>query len=575
MNKFLVLLVAVIFSVAFTRAALADPPIWESDFGGVMNALTGEDDAEIMRGLGGTFPFEGFAYTGVFVGTNGCVQLGTLGADNDIDYDLWEEFETFYADDDGVGDPEPVICPMGSDWDNSTEGTVHFNQLGNRWVITWNEVGTDERETHTSTFQVQLFTDGTIVFGYNGILDDPGEDLLVSLGEGIVVGISLSDGTYPTPEANPFDLNGGTFIGGDTIYERWCDEVANTCGEGDENLGWAGPDNSAWDLDQQTVIFSPLAQGGFRVTSTGSGFMADSGISGSFSDSNYNGQGINIEVLAKQAVGKDGKGAPGVALVYWYSFDAGGFPFFAFGVGDVVGDTISVDMLFDHDGNGPFFGPDWDAGQFEAADFVSATITATDCDNLLFAFDPDDPGTYPAHPMIMARLTDVAGVPCPALAAGKLPAAPAQRPSSEKGFFISDGMSGSFYDPAFNGQGINTEILVGQSSTKGDSPGVVLLYWYSFDPSGLPFFAFGVGSFTGDTMTVDMLIDYDGTGPFFGPSWDVDQLVLVPFATVTIVWSGCNVGAMSFVMEAAFAGAFAAHPMDLERLTSIAGLACP
>jgi len=40
------------------------------------------------------------------------------------------------------------------------------------------------------SFQVQLLDSGTIIFAYNGILDGPGEDLIYSLDEGIVVGIS-------------------------------------------------------------------------------------------------------------------------------------------------------------------------------------------------------------------------------------------------------------------------------------------------------------------------------------------------------------------------------------------------
>jgi len=145
------------------------------------------------------------------------------------------------------------------------------------------------------------------------------------------------------------------------------------------------------------------------------------------------------------------------------------------------------------------------------------------------------------------------------------------------GAMIDETWTASFYDSLFNGQGINTEILLKEvvaKDGKGGSPGVVLLYWYSYDSFGLPFFAFGVGTIVGDTMTVEMLFDYDGTGPFFGPGWDVSQFTPVPFATVTIVWASCNSGLMTFVVDAAFAAAFPAHAMFLERITNVVGLEC-
>lgn len=155
------------------------------------------------------------------------------------------------------------------------------------------------------------------------------------------------------------------------------------------------------------------------------------------------------------------------------------------------------------------------------------------------------------------------------------------------GFQMDQVMTASFSDPGFLGQGINLEILtepeVIVKPGKGDDEdlegiaGVVLMYWYSFDLLGFPIFTFGVGEYTGDTMIVDMLIDYDGAGPFFGPGWDPDDFTGTPFATVRIIWSDCVDGLMTAVIDPAFEAmtpGFVTHSMDLTRITNVLGLPC-
>lgn len=251
--------------------ALAQPPIWESNYGAVITSLTGDDDSTDSVTLSFPFPYGAVNYTTVFVGTNGCIQLGSLGTDNDIDYDIWEYFEEFYDD------AAPLICPINTDWDLSSNGTIHFNDFGNRAVFTWNEIGTDANEDALASFQVQIEASGRIVFGYNGILDGAGEDLIDDMGEGFVVGITLSNGIDP----GPTDLSGGPFPLGGTTYERWCYDVADSCSESGGGGGkqpgsvkaprapgripsgatLPGPINTAFDLDQTNVIFGAGANG--------------------------------------------------------------------------------------------------------------------------------------------------------------------------------------------------------------------------------------------------------------------------------------------------------------------------
>ncbi len=236
MNKYiLVLTVVIYFALGHTRAEAA-PAIWETDFGGIVSDLTGEDDQEADVSLSFTFAFAGTDYTTVVVGTNGGLQLGGDGDDGEIEHNTWRELGEFY--DDGA----PSITPFNTDLDLTSQGTIHFNDFGDRAVFTWNEVGAWEAEDHLSTFQASLYESGQIVFGYNGILDGIGEDLEDSLTEGIVVGISPGTGFDPgsidISAGTPFSLAAGT-----TYYQMW---------NYDGNEG-----NSLFDLDQTNVIFNP------------------------------------------------------------------------------------------------------------------------------------------------------------------------------------------------------------------------------------------------------------------------------------------------------------------------------
>lgn len=147
--------------------------------------------------------------------------------------------------------------------------------------------------------------------------------------------------------------------------------------------------------------------------------------------------------------------------------------------------------------------------------------------------------------------------------------------SASAGFEIGLDMSSSFFDPDYNGSGINTEILAMPTAAKAGekgSPGVVLVYWYTFDIFGTPIFAFGVGEFVGDTMTVDFFMDYDLTGPSFGPNWNPNQFAGTPFASAEIVWANCGRGIMTFTMAPPYVAGWVPFVMDLRRITNVVGL---
>jgi len=206
--------------------ALADPPIWETNYGSELTDLTGEDDETQGVSLSFGFPFVGPSYTDIWVSTNGNMSLGA-DADNTCCPD---ETDLFWAD-------APTVAPFWSDMDLYMMGKVWFNDFGNRAVITWDEIGSYEDPNAPFTFQLQLLGNGTIVFGYNGISESS-----VYLDEDLVVGFSVGGGV-PDPGEVDYSADMPFSFVGDTVYEVFREAT------------------ESFDLDQTNVVFTPTADG--------------------------------------------------------------------------------------------------------------------------------------------------------------------------------------------------------------------------------------------------------------------------------------------------------------------------
>ncbi len=255
--------VLISFTLTWSFASIAAPPIWDADFGpdtGLQN-----DDSDIDVTLGFMFPFDGGMYDTVAIGTNGGVTLGVGGVfagDQYIDYDIYDisYFESDFTD---LGNP--AILPFSTDLDNGDGpvGTIHFKTDATAAVITWNGVATNQNDNVAFiTFQLTLASDGTITFGYDGITGD----LILDLDEGIVVGVSNGMGDA-VPVSSDLSAPVNADVAAKSTYEIWCyDEdmvVAGNCYAQDGSR----PDNSAFDLDQTNVVFTPNATGGFDISS--------------------------------------------------------------------------------------------------------------------------------------------------------------------------------------------------------------------------------------------------------------------------------------------------------------------
>jgi hypothetical protein len=216
----------------------AEPPIWESRVGTPLG-LT--DDSTFETTFGAqlfAFNFEGIPYAGasaLSISSNGFLSLGGSNGDG-----CCSPTGTVLV----VGSPR--IAPLWVDLFPNGIGDVYLNTFNDsagafndRLVVTWSTVQFSGRRP--VRVQVQMKSDGTIIFGYDGVdLRDDALNVVVGLSR---AGGAADPGSTDLSTAMPFhsDSQG-------TIYESFL-----------------GP-NAAFDLDQTNVVFNPNNSGGFRVT---------------------------------------------------------------------------------------------------------------------------------------------------------------------------------------------------------------------------------------------------------------------------------------------------------------------
>ena len=122
---------------------------WETDYGA--DLALADDDIAPNLALGFTFPFAGGSTGVIDVCSNGFVSLGTGLHSADFSVTLAE----FLNEGPRIGIPWDDFNPAES-------GSVHFNALPGRVVVTWLGVGgfQSPNTPDSNTFQLQLFPDG-------------------------------------------------------------------------------------------------------------------------------------------------------------------------------------------------------------------------------------------------------------------------------------------------------------------------------------------------------------------------------------------------------------------------------
>jgi len=129
-------------------------------------------------------------------------------------------------------------------------------------------------------------------------------------------------------------------------------------------------------------------------------------------------------------------------------------------------------------------------------------------------------------------------------------------------FSIGPGMTGHWYDPAQDGQDFSLEVPDGNGK---------LADWFVFAPDGGPTWIVATGAIAGNTAVLQGF-QKAGPGGRFPPGFDAARLQSVPWGTLTVTFTDCNHGQVSWQPIAA---GYASGSMPITRLTLPAGLSCP
>lgn len=123
------------------------------------------------------------------------------------------------------------------------------------------------------------------------------------------------------------------------------------------------------------------------------------------------------------------------------------------------------------------------------------------------------------------------------------------------------GLSGSFYDPARNGEGLVIQWL---------DNGQVLIIMFTYDLDGKQFWTFGIGTPDGKSVTIDAL--YASGTTAWGSQFNPEDVVLSPWGTIILTWTACD--AVTFDYDSVVAG-FGSATRQYTRISNLASTACP
>ena len=297
--------------------------------------------------------------------------------------------------------------------------------------------------------------------------------------------------------------------------------------------GWAGYESTNGSVGTDNGGIDSSIRFNVTPESLGDPFVVEAGTSSAWYDTSRDGEGFLLEILPDHR-----------AVVYWFTYDDQGDQDWYVAEGEIRGNRILFRNLLR--ASGGVFGPEFDPEKVSYTPVGSATFTWSSCSSgtMKWVIDRDGSG-YRQGRMNLNRLSDLMGLGCGATQPQ------AERPEGQ--------FSGSWYDPAHNGEGYVLEVLA-------DSRAVV--YWFSYDAEGNRRWFFGLGGIEdGKLVFQDM---QTSTGARFGDAFDPADVSRKPWGSLELDLQ-CSGGKATF---APTEEGFPAGELNLVRLTMIDGLEC-
>jgi hypothetical protein len=254
-------------------------------------------------------------------------------------------------------------------------------------------------------------------------------------------------------------------------------------------------------------------------------------ISGSWFDPAQNGQGMFIEALGG-----------GRIQAYWFSYDFQDRQRWFVGLGQRDGNMVRIDTITTRGGQ---FGLDHDPVRVQRISWGAIEITFQTCNRAWVSYESSI--GFGSGSFEMRRLTFVDGLDCG-------DAAPVGVFSSRG--VIDGAISGSWFNPALDGQGFAVEAI---------GNGLLQAYAFTYDEGGGQRWLAGLGRITGASAALDTLTTEGGR---FATPVVVAPVRRIPWGTITFTFVSCNSG------EVILDGVHGKFAIPVTRLTQLERRVC-
>lgn len=263
--------------------------------------------------------------------------------------------------------------------------------------------------------------------------------------------------------------------------------------------------------------------------------------SGSWYAPERNGEGFTLQILEN-----------GTAHAIWFTYPPAGAPgqqawIYASG-GRIEADRVRFEGAFTT--RGPRFGPGFDPAAVQVIPWGSLECRFTSCNDVEVSYA--GPAAWGSGTRRLTRLTSLAELEC----TGK-------RHLTANGARAAAGLrarSGSWFDPAHNGEGWQVEEL---------PDGRAQVYWFTYDGNGEQAWTVGVSPTSGARMTIAQA--FRPVGARFGGAFDPAQVQAVSWGSLELELTSCGAGSARYASTLA---GFGSGTLAASRITAPAGSVC-
>ncbi|MCA8954019.1 MAG: hypothetical protein KDE27_31205 [Planctomycetes bacterium] len=244
------LALATLASAALASIAAAQCPLATGPMITVMqDSITGPNP------IGFAFPFLGATYTDIHISDHGICFL----SNNGVPAPPTPTPLVYTPDASGLVLNGPVICPFWSDTIPATGSTFHVDAQPTVCTISWVDVQSFGFPTPLYTFQMRLFDNGNIEFGYGPSVTN--NSTFGGVSDNAVVGVSPG---APATLPAPMNLKAGPTTIESTVFGTWL--TANTFDMANDRLTLVPFGQQGW-----TVVHTPRGAGCATVETYGVG----------------------------------------------------------------------------------------------------------------------------------------------------------------------------------------------------------------------------------------------------------------------------------------------------------------